>query len=82
MCEQTFQNRFRMLMDSAQNAFGEDYNQLTLRLDEAEKRLFRTGLRDASQYRAWECRESEQLVMTDMVLNHKKRKRAQMELDS
>ncbi len=68
-----------MLMDSSQNAFGEDFNQLTSRLDEVEKYLFKAGLRDASTFRAWESREAEKLVMTDMVSNHKKRKRAQME---
>ncbi|XP_067651642.1 DNA replication complex GINS protein PSF3-like [Haliotis asinina] len=75
----TFQSRFRKIMDSSQNALNEDNSQLTERLDETEKVLFCAGQKGLNDFLRWEKRETEKLVTSAMVQNHRKRKRAIME---
>ncbi|CAH1778721.1 unnamed protein product [Owenia fusiformis] len=73
---QTFQGRFRNIMDSSQNAYNEDNARLTAKLDEMEKDLFKAGQKGLNDFQDWETRRVEKLQTSTMVVNHKKRKRA------
>ena len=76
---QTFQGRFRKIMDSAQNALNQDTTKLTEKLDESEKKLFVAGQLGLHDFERWETRQTEKLQTSSMVLKHRKRKRALME---
>ena len=76
---QTFQDRFRQIMDSSQNALNQDTSKLTEKLDETERRIFQCGQHGLNDFQRWQTRETEKLTSSDMVINHRKRKRAQME---
>lgn len=73
---QTFQGRFRKIMDSAQNALNQDTTKLTEKLDESEKKLFVAGQLGLHDFERWETRQTEKLQTSSMVLKHRKRKRA------
>ncbi len=66
-------------MDSSQHAYNEDINTLTQRLDEMERAIFMAGQTGLRQFMRWETRKTEKLTTSDMVVLHRKRKRAQME---
>ena len=66
-------------MDSSQNTYNADVTSVTERLDAWEKRVFASGQRGLSDIMRWEKRQTEKLSTSTMVLNHRKRKRAQME---
>jgi GINS complex subunit 3 len=66
-------------MDSSQNAYYKDANQLVSKLDEMERQLFKAGQEGLSEFQRWETRLSEKLVTSQMVAKHRKRKRAVME---
>ncbi|KAL4234647.1 DNA replication complex GINS protein PSF3 [Mactra antiquata] len=74
-----FQTRFRKVMDSSQNAYNEDTSKLTEKLDESERLLFKAGQLGLNDFIRWETRQTEKLTTSDMVKNHRKRKRAIME---
>ncbi|XP_013379345.1 DNA replication complex GINS protein PSF3 [Lingula anatina] len=76
---QTFQSRLRKIMDASQNAYYEDTTNLTAKLDEMERDLFKCGQQGLRDFQRWETRASEQLKTSEMVINHRKRKRAVME---
>ncbi|KAL3860440.1 hypothetical protein ACJMK2_010563 [Sinanodonta woodiana] len=71
----TFQNRFRKIMDSSQNAYNEDTSKLTENLDEAERSLFHSGQLGLHDFQRWETRKTDKLTTSNMVRNHRKRKR-------
>ena len=66
-------------MDSSQNTYNKDTTDLTAKLDEMERYIFKYGQIGLSDFQRWERRQTEKLTSSDMVLNHRKRKRAQME---
>jgi len=66
-------------MDASQNSLDVDSIALVETLDESERAIFVAGQRGLSDFLAWETRQSERLVSSDMVANLKKRKRIQME---
>lgn len=66
-------------MDCSQNSYNEDTSKLTEKLDESERRLFRAGQLGLSDFIRWETRQTEKLTTSDMVKNHRKRKRVIME---
>lgn len=78
-CFQTFQTRLRKIMDSSQNTFNEDTTKLTEKLDETERQIFQNGQRGLVDFQRWETRASEKLQTSEMVTNHRKRKRNQMD---
>ncbi|GFN79204.1 DNA replication complex gins protein psf3-like [Plakobranchus ocellatus] len=71
---QTFQGRFRRIMDGAQNALHSDLTSQTDMLDESELNLFAAGQRGLVGFQQWESRESEKLSTSTMVVNQRKRK--------
>ncbi|KAL5021176.1 hypothetical protein ScPMuIL_000331 [Solemya velum] len=75
----TFQMRFRKIMDSSRNSFNEDTCSLTNKLDETERSLFKAGQKELNDFQRWETRETEKLMTSKMVRNHRKRKRAALE---
>ncbi|KAH3714638.1 DNA replication complex GINS protein PSF3-like [Dreissena polymorpha] len=75
----SFQQRFRKVMDSSQNCYNEDTSKLTDKLDESEILLFRAGQHGLNEFVRWETRQTEKLTTSEMVKNHRKRKRAIME---
>ena len=77
---QAFQGRIRKIMDSSQNAFHEDTTKLTEKLDETERCLFKAGQCGLNDFQRWETRRTEKLTTSEMVKNHRKRKRAVDEL--
>lgn len=66
-------------MDASQNCYNEDTTHLTCKLDEAEREVFQQGQKALNQFMDWETRRTEKITTSEMVLNHRKRKRAQME---
>ena len=67
-------------MDSSQNAFNEDTSHLTEKMDELEKKLFKYGQHGLNDFQRWETRKTEKLTTSTMVINHRKRKRAAMDV--
>lgn len=72
---QTFQGRFRRIMDGSQNALHTDITTQTSLLDEQERQIFAAGQLSFHDFQKWESRESEKLCTSVMVANHRKRKR-------
>lgn len=66
-------------MDSSQNCYNEDTTKLTEKLDETEKEIFQFGQKGLNDFMRWETRKTEKLTTSEMVVNHRKRKRAHME---
>jgi len=69
--------RFRTIMDASQNIMREDPSNWTKRLDITEKRLFAKGQRVTRELTDWEKRESQKIVASQTVINHKKRRMAE-----
>lgn len=63
-------------MDLSQNCYNEDTSKLTEKLDEVERYLFKSGQKGLNDFQRWETRQIEKLTTSDMVRNHRKRKRA------
>eukprot|EP00105_Crassostrea_gigas_P019851 XP_011438477.1 PREDICTED: DNA replication complex GINS protein PSF3 [Crassostrea gigas] len=76
---QTFQGRLRKIMDSSQNCFNEDTSKLVEKLDESERILFKEGQQALNDFQCWETRKTEKLKTSEMVKNHRKRKRVVLE---
>ncbi|XP_015918450.2 DNA replication complex GINS protein PSF3 [Parasteatoda tepidariorum] len=79
MLSETFRNRFRMLMDTSQNALEEDAATLTANLDRTEVALFNVGHKSLLDLKNWMHRKNQKILTADLVVNHKKRKRTIME---
>lgn len=62
-------------MDDSQNSLHQDTTQLTGKLDELERDLFKCGQQGLHDFQRWETRQTEKLTTSVMVLNHRKRKR-------
>ncbi|XP_063227617.1 DNA replication complex GINS protein PSF3 [Bacillus rossius redtenbacheri] len=74
---QTFKDRFRLVMDLAQNSSSEP---LTVqRLDILEKQLYREGRQARAQLSSWLNSGASQITAAEMVVNHKKRKLAALD---
>ncbi|GFR59745.1 DNA replication complex GINS protein PSF3 [Elysia marginata] len=71
---QTFQGRFRQIMDGSQNALHTDLTNQVNMLDQSERKLFMAGQRGLLKFQSWESRESEKLSTSSVVLNQRKRK--------
>ncbi|GFY66104.1 DNA replication complex GINS protein PSF3 [Trichonephila inaurata madagascariensis] len=82
MLNQTFRNRFRQLMDTSQNSLEEDATILTANLDRTEVALFNLGHKSLLDLKNWQNRKSQKILTADLVMNHKKRKRAIMDNSS
>ncbi|XP_022345685.1 DNA replication complex GINS protein PSF3-like [Crassostrea virginica] len=76
---QTFQGRLRKIMDSSQNCYNEDTTKLVEKLDESERILFKEGQKALNDFQSWETRKTEKLKTSEMVKNHRKRKRVVLE---
>lgn len=76
---ETFVGRFRRIMDGSQNASHRDITRLTEYLSSIELSLFSAGQKSLQGYQNWENREITKITMSDMVVSHRKRKRAVME---
>ncbi|XP_061197042.1 DNA replication complex GINS protein PSF3-like [Saccostrea echinata] len=76
---QTFQGRLRKIMDSSQNSYNEDTSKLIEKLDESERILFKEGQKALNDFQCWETRKTEKLTTSEMVKNHRKRKRVVLE---
>lgn len=74
-----FQGRFRDIMDASQNAYDQDMSKLTEKLDEMEKAIFSQGQKGLTDLKMWETREGEKIQISEMVINHRKRKRTQLD---
>ena len=72
---ETFLNRFRLIMDSSQNADEADLYALTSKLDETERILFRLGHLPAQQMELWEKGGSCKITSSLAVQASRKRKR-------
>ena len=72
---ETFLNRFRRIMDTSHHAFSTETTSLTVRLDEAERRLFRTGQKAVVAFERWERGRSHKMEASGVVQNRRKRKR-------
>ena len=77
-----FQTRLRQIMDSSMNSYNKDTSDLTAKLDEIERTVFQSGQIGLADFQRWERRQTEKLTSSDMVSNHRKRKRALMESNS
>ena len=66
-------------MDSSQNSYNEDTSKLTQKLDESERLLFKAGQLGLNDFMRWETRETEKLSTSEMVRNHRKRKRVALD---
>ena len=66
-------------MDSSQNALNLDTTSLIQKLDDTERAVFSAGQKGLNNFHKWETREVEKLATSDMVINHRKRKRIAME---
>ncbi|ELT96859.1 hypothetical protein CAPTEDRAFT_21464 [Capitella teleta] len=78
---QTLQNRFRGIMDSAQNASYEEIASVTKKLDVLEMSIFRVGQKSIESQLQWEKRQIEKLTVSKVIVNHRKRKRIHIEND-
>lgn len=76
---QTFQDRVRSIMDFSQNSLREDNSELINKLDNMERCLFQIGQEGLLDFQRWKSRESERICTSDIVINHKKRKRAALD---
>lgn len=72
---EAFLNRFRQLMDNAQNSSESDTYSLTSKLDEVERVLFHVGQRAMQQMEQWERGRSRKISSSLMVQAGRKRKR-------
>lgn len=63
-------------MDSSQNAQYQDTFQLTEKLDEIERKIFKLTRQNVDDYERWQIGKSSQLSTSEAVLNHRKRKYA------
>ncbi len=68
-------------MDNSQNAYKQDTTKLTAKLDEMELSLFHAGQLSLHSFLEWETREINKMKASEMVANHRKRKRAQLDED-
>ncbi len=66
-------------MDSSQNAFHTDLVELTAKLDETERQVFEFGQKGLNDLVRWQTGETQRITTSDMVVNHRKRKRAAMD---
>lgn len=76
---QTFIGRFRRTMDSSQNAYNEDTSSLVERLDFLERSLFRAGQSGLNGFQSWERGRASTLTASNLVLNYRKRKMADLQ---
>lgn len=74
---QTFQARFRHLMDLADNTISDPTIQN--RLDMLERKLFHEAQAARTKLNEWLIESAAVLEAANMVVNHKKRKRAEIE---
>ncbi|XP_071476559.1 DNA replication complex GINS protein PSF3-like [Diadema antillarum] len=74
---ETYVGRFRKVMDGSQNASHEDNNRLTSKMDETERSIYRAGQSSLQSFQKWETRRIAKISASDMVSNHRKRKRAE-----
>lgn len=79
MLSETFRNRFRKLMDASQNSLEEDATSLTACLDRTEIAIFSLGHKSLLDFKQWQARELKKIATADLVVNHRKRKRAILE---
>ena len=68
-----------MIMDSSQNAFDTDVADLSAKLDETERGVFRAGQRGLCDLTRWQSGDTHRITTSHMVVNHRKRKRAAMD---
>ncbi|KAJ8927000.1 hypothetical protein NQ314_020563 [Rhamnusium bicolor] len=73
----TFKTRFRQLMDLADNSISDPSVQQ--RLDTLERRLFRDSYNARTKLNAWLIESGATIEAANMVVNHKKRKRIDVE---
>lgn len=66
-------------MDGSQNASHEDITRLTENLSVVELNLFSSGQKSLQDFLSWENRNITKITMSEMVVTHRKRKRAVME---
>lgn len=66
-------------MDGSQNASHRDITRLTENLSSIELSLFASGQKSLEGFLNWENREITKITMSNMVVSHRKRKRAVME---
>ncbi len=66
-------------MDLSQNAFNEDTTHLTSKLDEAEREIFQCGQLGLNDFMRWQSGLTQKITTSDLVVNHRKRKRAAMD---
>ncbi|NP_001171769.1 DNA replication complex GINS protein PSF3 [Saccoglossus kowalevskii] len=78
---QGFISRFRRIMDSSQNAYNEDTTHLTCKLDESERCVFKAGQKGLDDFQRWQTGQTTKINTSQMVANHRKRKRVVMEED-
>eukprot|EP00794_Sanderia_malayensis_P018947 gene18947-20853_t len=76
---QVFRKRFRKVMDAAQNASYEETSQITSRMDNFECNLFRCGQKSQRDFQIWKQGETCKIKTSSTVLNHRKRKRTDIE---
>lgn len=68
-----------MLMDNSQNSGEEAAAAFTSSLDRTEIVLFNVGYKSRSDLKNWLHGRNQKIATADLVVNHKKRKRAIME---
>ncbi|KAI4467796.1 hypothetical protein MML48_2g00005660 [Holotrichia oblita] len=74
---ETFKGRFRKIMDLADNISSDSTAQDSL--DVLERRLYTDGHRSRSKLNAWLVESGVPLEAANMVINHRKRKRVDIE---
>lgn len=72
---ETFLNRFRRIMDTSHHSISAETTSLTARLDESERRLFRTGQKAVAMFERWERGRSHRMEASSVVQSRRKRKR-------
>ncbi|CAD5110736.1 DgyrCDS106 [Dimorphilus gyrociliatus] len=76
---ETFQGRFKHIMDISQNCLNEDLSKVKSKLDECEKVIFALGQDSLKDFQNWQTRESAKLKASKMIIQQRKRKRNELD---
>jgi len=72
---QCFKERVKKIMDSSYNQMHSSSSDFVQKLDDSEKDVFKTGQVTSKNFEDWQNRDLEKITMSELVHNHKKRKR-------
>eukprot|EP01137_Pigoraptor_chileana_P003188 Opistho-2@43030 len=77
--KKVFSERYKHVMELAQNSLHEDTLKLTTKLDNFERRLFTAGHDAIAEFHKWRGRKMDKLKASDVAVALRKRKRSAIE---